>query len=426
MGKRITPSAEAKQELNRLFEDAEGYKGELLERVLELGITAIVNGALEKEVEGYLGRGYYERRGDGTKRDGWRNGYEDRYIKTAEGKFKVKTPQVRNTEEVFRSKILPHLKKRTENLARLAVEMYVRGLSTRDIEETFRLDDGSLLLSKSRVSELTEALWEQYEAFQARDLSEPKVVYLFLDAVYEPMRLFRSPKEGLLVAWGITETGDKVLLSLALGNRESFDAWLGFLRDIVNRGLGEPALVTSDGASGLIRAIETAWPYTYRQRCLVHKKNNVLEKVPEKDKAEVKTWLDSIYYAPNRYVADEMAAAFVNRYGDEYPSAVKSFQDDLDASLSHLYFPENHRRHIRTTNTLERAFGEQKRRTKVIPRFFTEKSCLALVFSTLIRAAESWNRITITDDDKKRIEEITQSKKPDTVTTDRKLFALPL
>ncbi len=151
---------------------------------------------------------------------------------------------------------------------RLATEMYARGLSTRDIEDAFTDEQGRCLLSRSKVSEVTEVLWEQYQAFQERDLSDFPLLCLFLDGLYEPLRTHGITREAVLCAWGITLDGRKVLVSLGLGSKESGEAWLEFVRDLDRRGLPAPLFVTTDGADGLIQTIDQMWPKSLRRRKL--------------------------------------------------------------------------------------------------------------------------------------------------------------
>lgn len=271
--------------------------------------------------------------------------------------------------------------------------MYARGCSTRDVEEVLRDKQGNLLLSRSTISKLSERLWEEYEEFCQQDLSRHEVVYLFADAVYESMRMYKTVKEGILVVWAILEDGPKALLGMKLGNKESYEDWLEFFRDLKKRGLKEPVLGTTDGAPGLIRAFEECFPKSLRQRCLVHKKRNILGKVPQDVCSEMKAHLNAVYYAPRLEAGQAQAEDFINRFGSLYPSAVKCFQEDLDACLNHLRCPVEHRKSITSTNLLERAFGEEKRRSKVLPRFFDEKSCLKLAFATLFRASQKWHRV---------------------------------
>jgi len=285
----------------------------------------------------------------------------------------------------------------SEVLERLVAEMYARGLSTRDVEDAFTDATGHCLLSRTAVSEITDRLWEDYQAFCQRDLSGFEMIYLFVDAVYESLREQGGPKEAVLCAWGICENGRRVLLHLALGNKESHADWLDFLRDMVARGLPVPLTMTSDGAPGLLRALGEVFPQSLRIRCWRHKMENVLTKLPESAKQEVKAWLVAVRDAPTPEAGRQAAAETLTRFEREYPAAMKSFADDLDASLMHLRVPPAHRKFVRTTNLIERGFEEERRRTKVIPRFFDERSCLKLAFAALERAARRWQKVTITE-----------------------------
>ena len=226
---------------------------------------------LSAEVEEALGRGSYQRRDDEGPA-GYRNGYKRRAIRTAEGKVAVDVPQVRGRgdEGPYRSALWQALgSRRSPALEKLAVEMYARGLSTRDIEDLLKeLSDeqDQVLLSKSAVSRVTEVLWEEFEAFAKRDLSGFDVVYLFCDAVYESLRQQAGCRQAILVTWAVCSDGSKVLLHLSLGSKESSDAWLEHLRSVVSRNLPVPLTVTTDGAPGLIRAVEAMWPESERVR----------------------------------------------------------------------------------------------------------------------------------------------------------------
>jgi putative transposase len=348
---------------------------------------------IEQEVTDYLERDRYQRRRPEQEHRGYRNGYEPGRLRTAEGEVLVQVPQVRNAPETYRSRLMTFLRGNSNVLQRLTVEMYARGLSTRDIEDALEEATGDRLLSRTAVSQITEVLWEEYEAFAGRDLSGFDVEYLFLDAVYESLRQQGGGKEGVLCAWAICADGRKAMLHLALGNKESYPNWLEFLRDMVKRGLQTPVVVTTDGAPGLIRAVTEVFPYSLRQRCLAHKTRNVTDKVPDSVRAEVKNAVRAAYYAPNREVADMIAADVLSTYQGDYPTATHSFQEDWEACVAYLRCPAIHHKRIRTTNLLERSFLEERRRTRTIPRFFTERSCLKLVFATLWRASQRWQGV---------------------------------
>jgi putative transposase len=392
--RKVPPSVTVREQIDQaLFSEGLDAKQEtnLLSTLAQLGLSYLVQQALEQEQEDFLGRGHYERRKtEEQARRGYRNGYEEAGLATAEGKVEVRVPQVRGASEPYRSRLMEFLSGNSEALERLVVEMYARGLSTRDVEECFRDEDtGELMISRSAVSEITDQLWEDYRAFCERDLSEVEVEYLFLDAVYESLRRYGAKaKEGVLAAWCITSQGRKVLLHLSVGNKESESCWVDFLRDMVARGLRTPTSVTSDGAPGLVSAIEGVFPKSLRIRCWYHKLGNIRSKLPQEGAEEVLAHARAVRDAPTFEAGEAQAASLIESFGSVYPAAVKSFADDLEASLAHLRLPVRHRINVRTTNLLERSFVEERRRTKVIPRLMDEKSAMKLVFATLIRVSE--------------------------------------
>lgn len=395
--RKIQPSERISKEISQILEN--GYIGEedLMSVIIKKSVKKVIQEILEQEVEDYLGRGYYERSSDS--RMGYRNGYEDKKLKTAEGSVKIDVPQLRDTEETYRSRFLSQMKTVSPELERLAIEMYVRGLSTRDIEDALKDKGGNVMISKDGVSEITDALSEEYERFINRDLSGYDVVYMFVDGVYESLRREVGFKEAILVAWGILSNGEKVLLHLGLGNKESYESWRDFFRDMIDRGLRMPLLIISDGAGGLKRAIEECFPESKRQRCMVHKLRNIANKLPKYAIEEVMPKIRNVFNQTDKEIALMYATKLIDEYSSKYPSAIKCFQNDLDSCLNFMDFPDGHHKHIRTTNLLERTFLEQKRRTKIIPRFLNEKSCLKLVYATLIRVSEKWRRVKMSDYD---------------------------
>ena len=398
MEKRVRASRQTRKRLEELFSGQGGEKSDLVKLAAQL----IVEEALEAEVDEALERGYYEH----GAQLGHRNGYRRGRLKSAEGCIEYAVPQVRGAAQPYRSEIRAALAEgRTEELERLAIEMYARGLSVRDIEAAFTDAQGQCVLSKSAVSEVTERLWSDYQAFAARDLSALPVVYLFLDGIAERLHL-GQPREPVLAAWGITTSGQKVLLGLAPGLKEDTVNCREFLRDLKARGLVDPVLATSDGAPGLIRAIEEVCARSLRQRCLAHKIRNLEAKVPAERWREVKAHALAAYQAASPMLARMARDEFVRRYERELPSATACFLDDFEACIAHLRLPIAHRRAIRTTNLLERLFGEERRRTKVIPHAFGERAVLKLMYAALIRASQSWRRIVISDFELRQIEEL--------------------
>lgn len=407
---KVAPSERVREEIKRVLTDGLRGDADVTSTLMRLGAQRLAQELLEEEVTDFLGRERYVRHRGGRPHRGYRNGYEPGRVRTAEGAIPLRLPQVRATPEPFQSRLLSFLRGHTDVLQRLVAEMYARGLSTRDIEDAFRDVTGQCLISASAVSELTDRLWEDYDAFTKRDLSGFAVEYLFLDAIYESLRLQSGPAEGLLCAWAILADGRKVLLHLTLGNRESYECWRAMLRDMARRGLRTPVSITSDGAPGLVRAIEEMWPKSLRLRCWVHKMRNVLDKVPDRARAEVKAHLLTVRDAPTVDAGRHAAQAVLARFGRAFPAAMASLADDLEASLAHLKLPVTHRQHVRTTNLIERSFLEERRRTKIIPRFFDERSCLKLVYATLVRASLRWQRIRFTESEREHLARLRQER----------------
>jgi len=205
-------------------------------------------------------------------------------VQTAEGELRVELPQVRQAAEPFVSKLFARGTKllRTEPLRAMVIGAFVRGLSMRDVESLCE-QAGLGKLSKSTASRICSELRERFELFQRRDLYDIQLAALFLDAVFLSVRP-DGPKEGVLVAWGFTEAGERVLLAVMLGMRESHEDWLALGRDLISRGLGAPMLIVADGAPGLIKAVEQCWPASDRQHCAVHRVRNLLAKLPERER----------------------------------------------------------------------------------------------------------------------------------------------
>ena len=225
---------------------------------------------------------------------------------------------------------------------------------------------------------------ERFEAFKRRDLYEVQLAALFLDAVFLSVRP-NGPKEGVLVAWGFTEQGERVLLSVMLGMRESHEDWLALGRDLIARGLGAPLLIVADGAPGLIKAVEQCWPASDRQHCAVHRLRNLLAKLPERERERVRAaYWQALDDATGERDGKQRLQALVDELDAAgYTAAAKCLADDLDALVVHLRYPTRHRRRWRSTNLLERSLAEVKRRTKVIGRFPGETSCLTFVWAVL-------------------------------------------
>ena len=327
-------------------------------------------------------------------------------MQTAEGELEVEIPQVREAAEPFVSALFPHSTKllRTRPLEAMVVGAFVRGLSMRDVESLCE-EAGLGKLSKSTASRICQELRERFEQFKRRDLYGVGLVALFLDAIFLNVRP-KGPKEGVLCAWGFSEEGERVLVGVCLGMRESHEDWLSLTRDLIARGLGAPMLVVADGAPGLIKAVEQCWPSSDRRHCSVHRARNLIAKLPEQERERVRRayWKALDEAQDERDGRERLVALVAELERAGYASAARCLADDLDALVVHLRYPLRHRKRWRSTNLLERTLGEVKRRTKVIGRFPGEESCLSLVWAVLdLQINNTCNGVKLSDIDRHKL-----------------------
>lgn len=256
---------------------------------MRLGAQLLMQAALEAEVTEFLGRERYQR--TATCPDaaaGSRNGYRPVTVKTTTGRVTLERPKLRGTTTAFASRLFGKHVTKTNALETLVIASFVRGLSVRDVEATLAEGLGDqAAISKSTVSEICKAIRAEYQVWARCRLDDITLDYLFLDASFFRMHP-GSPAEPVLAAWGITTEGKPVFVGLAPGAGESTDAWADFLTDLRDHGLDTPLLIISDGAKGLIAAIEQIYPKALRQRCLIHRARNVLAKIPAGMQAEIR------------------------------------------------------------------------------------------------------------------------------------------
>lgn len=278
----------------------------------------------------------------------------------------------------------------------------------RDIQELAK-EAGLGAVSRTAASRVCRELRARYQAFCARDLSGIELLVLFLDAVYLRTRS-SGAKEGVLVAWGYTMSGERVLVGLELGQREEYEDWLQFGRGLTRRGLRAPWLVVTDGAPGLIQMVTEVWPAADRQRCTVHRLRNILAKLPKKDKqlrqrVQAEYW-NALDNATSKEDGERRLRALVGDLQSEYPTAAARLADDLPALCAHLDYPPHLKKRLRSTNLLERSLEEVQRRAKVIGRFPGENSCLSLAWAVLDLVIAGGRGLGLTDFDRRRLDEL--------------------
>jgi putative transposase len=391
---RVAPSERFRRELDDVLAGVDG-EADPVERVGRLGARLILQQALEDEVSEFLGRARYERAIDPVS---YRNGYESRRVVTTAGPVELERPRVRDARELgFESRILGRHVARTYALESLVICSFLRGLSVRDVEAALGETFEEPVIGKSTVARVCQDTRERYRRWCERRLEEHDLVYLFLDALYLKLRPDDEPAEGVLVAWGVTLEGRKVLLGLQLGSRESYESWLAFGRDLIDRGLRPPAMSVADGAPGLWKAVRELWPTAEEQRCTVHALRNVTAKLPERHHRDLKArWWQVFDDATSPADGRRGLQAIIADYRAAYPSAMAVIERDLHALVAHLRWPAEHRKRIRSTNLLERTFVEVRRRTKVIGRFPGETSALSLIWAVLELSSRGWRGVVMT------------------------------
>jgi putative transposase len=400
---RVSPTEKIRAEIDALFGSGRDL-AEVLEDVARLGARLIMQSAVEAEVDEFLGRARYQRRAEvPDARPGSRNGYCPTTVKTTAGPVMLERPKLRGTDEKFVSRLFGTAVSKTNALETLVIAGFVRGLSVRDVEATLADALGAqAALSKSTVSRVCQAIRDEFDTWRTRRLDEVELDYLFLDGSHFKMHQ-GSRTEPVLAAWGITTAGKPVLVGLDAAANEGNDAWDGFLDGLTERGLRPPLLVISDGAAGLVGAIDRSMPRSLRQRCLIHRCRNLLAKVPAHAQGEVKAAYWAMFDIPAdtppqkaEALAQQRIHTFAASYHKTYPAAVRCLLDDQQALTAYLRFPREHWSRTRHSNFIERTFGETRRRVKVIGRLPSETSCVSLVWAVLDRASRGWRGFTVT------------------------------
>jgi len=359
-------------------------------------LKRILEDEVEKEVEQYLGRAWYERRGEGNRED-YRNGFRIRHLLTEIGDLVVRMPR---TRKKFVSRVLEAYRRRVRTVDQLILACFVLGMSTRKVSTALL----SLLgerVSAATVSEVAKALDGEVRRYHERKLRE-EYRFLFFDGVVLKQKgAAKVQKRIILCAYGESWEGKREMIDFLLASSESQNAWEGFLRDLYERGLEGKVceMITTDGGRGLLNALEVVYPRIERQHCWAHKTRNVLDKVKKADREKVKRDLHQISHAKNRRLATQAYWVFCQKYRKAYPGAVKSLESEINDLLSFyevkLSLEERKGRdaqelekaqealwrRIRTTNLIERAFVEVRRRTRPMGVFGNRGSMERILFA---------------------------------------------
>jgi putative transposase len=366
-----------------------------LEEMVRAKVREFIQGLLEAEVDELLGRTKSQRRKMVDSPLVYRNGYgKERNLTLGCGTIAVRRPRVRGLEKRFESQVLPLFAKRTPEVNRLIPELYLHGLALGDFDLALRgLLGKEAPLSAGTVARLKEKWQEEWSAWRQRSLAGLEVVYLWVDGVYVKAGLEKD-KAALLVVIGALANGEKVVLAVEPGYRESSESWSAVLRDLRGRGLNPPRLVIGDGHLGIWGALNNVYPGVLEQRCWNHKVMNVLDKLPRKAQAPGKLGLGKIFTAETRREAEANRKVFADwcrQYN--YSNAEAALARDWERMITFYQFPKEHWRHIRTTNIVESPFAALRLRTAAAKRFKKVANATAVIWKMLMLAERRFRKL---------------------------------
>jgi putative transposase len=370
-----------------------------LEEMVRLKVREFIQHLLEAEVEELLGRQKSQRRKMGESPPAYRNGYgKERRLTLGCGTITLRRPRVRGLEERFESQVLPLFSRRTREVNQLIPELYLHGLALGDFDLALRgLLGKDAPISSGTVARLKEKWQAEAEEWRQRSLAGLEVVYMWVDGVYVKAGLEKD-KSALLVAIGGLSDGQKVVLAVEPGHRESSEGWSGVLRDLKTRGMNRPRMVVGDGNLGIWGALSNVYPGVPEQRCWNHKIMNVLDKLPKKAQAQGKLGLQRIFSAESVKECQAQRNFFANWCKKEgYQSAKESLERDWERMVTFYQFPKEHWKHLRTTNIVESPFAALRLRTGAAKRFKKVDSATAVIWKMLMLAEQRFRRLDAPD-----------------------------
>lgn len=378
------------------------FSNDPLTDILRAGARRLLGQAVEAEVDAHIVAHSNLTDAKGRRRI-VRHGYlPERDIQTGIGAVRVEAPRVRDRDPAapggrirFRSSILPPYLRRSKSVEELLPWLYLKGISTGDFTEALAalLGPDAPGLAASTITRLKAVWWDQFEAWQRRDLSARRYVYFWADGVYFSPRLDHD-KQCVLVIIAADALGNKDIVGLMDGYRESAQSWRDLLLDLKRRGLETgPELAVGDGALGFWKALREVYGETRVQRCWVHKTANVLNQMPKSLQARAKGRLQDIWMAETKLEAEKAFDFFIEAYRVKYGKAVERLTKDRERLLSFYDFPAEHWKHIRTTNPIESTFATVRLRTVKTKGCLSRKTALAMTFKLILCAKRKWRKL---------------------------------
>ena len=340
---------------------------------------------MEAEMDEHLGYESYER----SNNPNYRNGTKTKTVRGNFGEIELAVPQDRDS--TFEPKIVKKRQKDISDIDKKIISMYARGLTTRQISEQIEELYG-FECSEGFISDVTDKILQDITDWQNRPLDDIYPI-LFIDAVHFSVREDHIIKKlAAYVILGVTLDGRKDVISLQIGENESSKYWLGVLNDLKNRGVKDIMIVCADGLTGIKEAINTAFPETEYQRCIVHQVRNTLKYVPYKDKKAFATDLKSIYLAPNEQQGHENLERVAEKWSEKYPNALKSWEQNWDVLTPIYKFSSDVRKVIYTTNAIESLNSTYKKLNRQRSIFPNDTALLKALYLATLQATKKWGQ----------------------------------
>lgn len=378
------------------------------EDLLRAMVQGLVQETIQAEFDQFIGAGPFKR---SDTRRGWRNGFKPRTFKTRVGKLVLRIPQDRQGR--FQPSLFERYERSEKALIAAMIEMYVHGVSTRKVSKIVEQLCGHLI-SASAVSAVTKKLDDEVTAWRRRSLAGKRYPYLIIDAHYEQLRREGSVRS-TAVLWvvGIDEDGYREHLGLWTGSAESLETWGAVFRDLVDRGVAGVEMTVSDEHLGLVQALKRYFPHAAHQRCTVHYLRNALAHVSSTTwKQEVRDGLRDVWAAPSREEADERLQRLVVKARKPVPNLAEWLERTAHQTLTFLdHSAPEHRRLLKTTNSMEHDHAEVRRRSRVVRIFPNEASLIRLLGALAIERNEQWlerRYMVFKSDPSTKDEEVTQ------------------
>lgn len=379
------------------FKETEIPSSLSIDEIARLGAQEMIRISLQAEIQSFIDR-YADMQTANGQTAIVRNGYNpERNFTTSAGTISVKVPRIRDRSGsgiTFTSSIVPRYMRRSLTIEEAIPLLHLLGISSNDMVDGVQALLGSTVngLSATNITRMKHQWKNEYGTWKKRDLTSKEYCYIWSDGIHFNLR-HDDNRLCTLVIIGALPNGEKELLAVESGYRESTESWMYVLRDLKERGLRAPKLAIGDGAQGVWKALKEVFPDTLWQRCWVHKTANILDKMPQSVQGKAKSIIHQMYTADSRKNAEKAYKQFITMYSAKYPKAVECLQKDYDHLFTFYRFPAEHWQHIRSTNVIESTFATVRNRTDRTRGHGTMETTLMMVYKLISRASKRWRRL---------------------------------